>query len=78
MACALLHLLGVSSIKLIGSVDYIAAVYALTIVSFMAGVHWGIALDPQRTAWPVNLFLSNRNCRNSLILPMIAAMLPAS
>ena len=56
MACALMSLLGVSSIKLIGSVDYIAAVYALTIVSFMAGVHWGMALDQQRTEWPVNLF----------------------
>ena len=59
MACALLPLLGGSSIKLIGSVDYIAAVYALTIVSFMAGVHWGIALDQQRTELPVNLFLSS-------------------
>ncbi len=58
MACALLPLFGVSSIKLIGSVDYIAAVYALAIVSFMAGVHWGMALDQQRTEWPVNLFLS--------------------
>ena len=59
MACALLPLLGVSSIKLIGSVDYIAAIYALTIVSFMAGVHWGMALDQQRPEWPVNLFLSS-------------------
>ena len=59
MACALMTLLGVSSIKLIGSVDYIAAAYALTIVSFMAGVHWGMALDQQRTEWPVNPFLSS-------------------
>ena len=59
IACALLPLIGVSSIKLIGSVDYIAAVYALAIVSFMAGVHWGMALYPQRTEWPVNLFLSS-------------------
>lgn len=59
LACALLPLLDVRSIKLIGSVDYIAAAYALTIVSFMAGIHWGIALDPQRTEWPVNLFLSS-------------------
>ena len=59
IACALMPLLGVSSIKLIGSFDYIAAVYALTIVSFMAGVHWGMALDQQRTEWPVNLFLSS-------------------
>jgi hypothetical protein len=58
-AFALLPLLGVSAIQRIGSVDYIAAVYALTIVSFMAGVHWGMALDPQRTEWPVNLFLSS-------------------
>ncbi|MCK7577283.1 MAG: hypothetical protein MZV65_16550 [Chromatiales bacterium] len=46
MACALLPLLGVSSIKLMGSVDYIAAVYALAIVSFMAGAHWGTASLP--------------------------------
>ena len=59
IACALLPLIGVSAIQRIGSVDYIAAVYALTIVSFMAGVHWGMALDPQRTEWPVNLFLSS-------------------
>jgi Protein of unknown function (DUF3429) len=44
VACALIPLFGVSSIKLIGSFDYIAAVYALTIVSFMAGVHWGTVL----------------------------------
>lgn len=59
MACALMALLGMSSIKLIGSVDYIAAVYALTIVSFMAGVHWGMALDPQQIKLPINLFLSS-------------------
>jgi len=59
IACALLPLIGVRAIQQIGSVDYIAAVYALTIVSFMAGVHWGMALDQQRTEWPVNLFLSS-------------------
>ncbi|MFO7642382.1 MAG: hypothetical protein R6X17_14310, partial [Candidatus Competibacteraceae bacterium] len=40
IASALLPLIGVSSIKAFGFVVYIAAVYALTIVSFMDGVHW--------------------------------------
>ena len=59
VACALIPLFGVSSITLIGSFDYIAAVYALTIVSFMAGVHWGTALYQQPIEFPVNLFLSS-------------------
>lgn len=68
MVCVLLPLLGVSSIRLIGAVDYIAAVYALTIVSFMAGVHWGIALDQQQTEWPVNLFLSSNAVTSTLAI----------
>lgn len=59
LACALLPLIGVKAIPPIGALDFIAAVYALTIVSFMAGVHWGTALYQPPTEWPVNLLLSS-------------------
>lgn len=47
VACALLPPAGVRELPLIGSLDYVAVSYAIVIVSFMAGTHWGHALaDP--------------------------------
>lgn len=47
VACALLPLAGIDELPVIGSLQYLAASYAIVIVSFMAGSQWGHALaDP--------------------------------
>lgn len=58
LACAILPYANFSALPVLGSFDRIAAVYALVIVSFMAGTHWGNYLVMEDTA-PVNLFLSS-------------------
>lgn len=58
IASALLPLASVDRIPGLGAVPDIAAAYGLTIASFMAGVHWGTALNaPSRL--PVNLFITS-------------------
>ena len=42
----------------LGPADYVAETYALVIVSFMAGVHWGTYLYKQSES-PLNLFLAS-------------------
>lgn len=73
IACALLPLLGVRSFGPLGSVAFIAAVYALVIVSFMAGVHWGTALYRPRPEGPVNLFLSSNAVTIAIWLVFLTA-----
>jgi Protein of unknown function (DUF3429) len=48
VGCALLPLFGVRVVPLLGDVTSIALAYGLTIVSFMAGVHWGQYLEGRR------------------------------
>lgn len=54
--CAIALSLGISDLGRIGSVKFVAASYGLTIVSFMAGVLWGIYLIGAQPI-PANLFL---------------------
>lgn len=56
IVCALLPLVGVSTIANVGDVDFIARLYGLAIVSFVAGSHWGTYLY-NRMRCPANLFL---------------------
>ena len=58
IACALLPLLDVTELPYLGETKIVAAVYGLTIASFMAGVHWGTALNV-KTSLPVNLYITS-------------------
>jgi len=58
VACAVLPLVGVTELPYLGDTGTIAAAYGLTIASFMAGVHWGTALNVTTTL-PVNLYVTS-------------------
>lgn len=58
IACALLPFAGITALPYLGTTGNVAAAYGLTIASFMAGVHWGIALMRQ-SGVPVNLFVTS-------------------
>ncbi len=55
---ALAPLLGVEIETRRGDIEAAVLAYGLTIASFMAGVHWGTALNSSRPL-PVNLFISS-------------------
>ncbi len=55
---ALAPVLGVELVTRHGNIDAAVLAYGLTIASFMAGVHWGTALNATRPL-PVNLFISS-------------------
>ena len=58
LACALLPLMGVVALEPIGSLDGLASSYGLSIISFLAGIHWATYLlkqDQVRT----NLFVTS-------------------
>ena len=58
VACALLPLVGISELEPLGPLDRVAAVYGLSIVSFLAGIHWATQLyEPQESR--VNLLLAS-------------------
>ena len=54
---ALFLLFGVDQIPYFGSIDRVVLSYALAIISFMAGVHWGHYVSGARTR--VNLLVSS-------------------
>ncbi len=56
--CAILPFAGIESLGRIGSVDYVARVYGLAILSFVAGTHWGTYLF-NRLRSPANLFVTS-------------------
>ncbi|MDJ0917163.1 MAG: DUF3429 domain-containing protein [Woeseiaceae bacterium] len=56
--CALLPFAGIDEWQNVGSFEYIARLYGLAIVSFVAGSHWGTYLY-NREASPANLFLTS-------------------
>jgi len=58
ISCAILPYANLPNLPFLGSFDRIAAVYALVIVSFMAGTHWGNYLVMEDES-PINLFLSS-------------------
>lgn len=58
IACALAAYFGVDSVPLLGAVGTIAAAYGLTIASFLAGVHWGTAVNVA-DGLPVNLYVAS-------------------
>ena len=45
IACTMFSLFGHRSLAMVGSVHAIFSYYACVIVSFMAGIHWGIAIS---------------------------------
>lgn len=53
--CAIAPGLGIGDLGRIGSVEFVAASYGLAIVSFMAGVLWGVYLIGEKPV-PANLF----------------------
>lgn len=65
IACAILLFVNVQGLPLLGSLTDIAAAYALVIVSFMAGTHWGSYLVSQEAS-PFNLFVLQRDCLSCL------------
>jgi hypothetical protein len=48
VGCAILLLFGVKDLPPLGDLNTVVATYGLTIVSFMAGVHWGQYLEGRR------------------------------
>lgn len=58
LACAFLPYAGLAELPKIGMLYYVAQVYGLVILSFMAGVHWGTYLYNQESA-PQNLFITS-------------------
>ena len=58
IACAILSLAGITDLPFLGDPAMVEALYGLTIASFMAGVHWGTALNRDRHL-PVNLFITS-------------------
>ncbi len=58
IACAVLPLVGMTTLPYLGDTAEVAAAYGLTIASFMAGVHWGTALNTE-AALPVNLYITS-------------------
>ncbi len=56
--CALLPLVGIEEWENVGTFEYIARLYGLAIVSFVAGSHWGTYLY-NRESSPANLFLTS-------------------
>ena len=58
IASAFLLYSGYTAVPLLGEVDRILTTYALVIVSFMCGVHWGTYLH-KREACPINLFITS-------------------
>jgi hypothetical protein len=57
IACVLLPVLGITDVPLLGNTKTIALTYGLTIVSFMAGVHWGQVLSGVKSN--INLLVSS-------------------
>ena len=58
LVCALLPLAGVSNLEPFGRLDLLANSYGLAIVSFLAGIHWAMALMHSRQT-PFNLLVSS-------------------
>jgi hypothetical protein len=58
VGCALMPFFGLQELWNLGSYDYIAAAYALAIVCFLCGAHWGTYLYHVSAA-PDNLFISS-------------------
>jgi len=73
LACALLALVGVDSIRFVGAVDHLAAGYALAIVAFLSGVHWGMALNQPPESGSVHLFLSSNGVTIAAWLSFVIA-----
>jgi Protein of unknown function (DUF3429) len=57
MACAILLIFGIKDLAPLGKTNTIIFTYGLTIISFMAGVHWGQYVAGVRTR--VNLLVSS-------------------
>ena len=70
VACAAMPYVGVPELKNVGTFDYIARVYGLVIVCFLAGAHWGTFLY-KRTESPDNLFITS----NAIVLAAFFAFL---
>lgn len=70
VACAMMPYVGLPELANIGTFDYIARVYALAIVCFLAGAHWGTFLY-RRDESPDNLFITS----NTIFLAAFFAFL---
>ena len=71
-AGAVLPLVGINSIVLIGDVTHALAIYGLTILCFLTGIHWATQLyRPEST--PFNLFIVS----NVVFLVVLGAFLAA-
>ncbi len=58
LACALLPLFGVVSIRPFGPLDHLATSYGLAIICFLAGIHWATYLYRQEPL-PFNLMVGS-------------------
>ena len=73
VACALLPLVGVSTLEPFGPLDALAASYGLAIVAFLAGIHWATQLYERKEA-PFNLLLVS----NVVFVPVWLAFVAGS
>jgi hypothetical protein len=75
IGCAVLQLIGIREVPLFGNLKTVASSYALTILSFMAGAHWGQYLEGRRVT--PNLLIASNGLTLSawfgfLLLPSLA------
>lgn len=77
VACAVLPLVDIADLPYLGSTDAVAAAYGLTIASFMAGVHWGTALNTDN-AIPVNLYITSNVVAVAAWLAFLLVSLPST
>lgn len=74
LACALLPLAGIESIRPFGPLDRVAAIYGLGILSFLTGIHWATQLfAPERT--PFDLMVGSNLVFLAVWFAYIAASL---
>jgi hypothetical protein len=57
IGCAVLQMIGIKEVPLLGNLKTVASSYGLTILSFMAGAHWGQYLEGKRA--DVNLLIAS-------------------
>lgn len=67
---ALAPFFGAVSLPLVGAIDVATALYMLVIVSFMSGIHWGLAINTSNTK------IDNRQAKGLMLASNIYTIVP--
>ncbi len=74
VACAALLVFGVGSLPFVGRLDQVAALYGLTILCFLSGIHWATQLY-ERSSASLNLFVLSNAVFLCVVLPYVLGSL---